>query len=74
MTKLARWPLLLAALATCAGALGVDLAAGHAAPSIVAVLLALSAVCLGAFVYAEGARHRDWHDEHRGPDPQRQDS
>lgn len=61
MEKLSRWPLLLGALALSVTGVGVDLTS-DAARGLAAVLLVLAAVCLGGFVYAEGARHREWLD------------
>ena len=53
-----RWPLLLAALACLATAVGLDVTT-TTATLLVEVLLVLSAVLLGAFVYAEGVRWRE---------------
>lgn len=60
MRELSRWPLLLGCVLLAVSALGVDVSQGATSAGVVAALLALSAVCLGAFVYAEGARHREW--------------
>lgn len=57
MDHLARWPLLTAAATLAALGIGVDLAYG--APVAYAAWT-LAAACVGAFVYAEGARHREW--------------
>lgn len=59
MDKLTRWPLLVAAVALIGTAVGVDLSTGPGAGIALAMVL-LAAVMLGAFVYAEGARHRGW--------------
>lgn len=65
--KLERWPLLLGATLLLTAGLALDLADSAAAP-FAAACLALGAVAFGAFVYAEGARHRDWTDAHRPQD------
>jgi hypothetical protein len=57
--QLRRWPLLLAAVTL--GVLGVGLDVSNSAAAGLAVAcIALSAASLGAFLYAEGARHREW--------------
>lgn len=60
MRELARWPLLLAAAVLVAGAIGVDYVSSERGYLLAAVLLGLGASCVGAFLYAEGARHREW--------------
>lgn len=62
MRELARWPLLLAAVVLSVTALGVDVTQGAASTGIAVALLALAATAFGAFLYAEGARHREWWD------------
>ena len=63
MKELSRWPLLLAAVLLAAAALTIDLTqTTGTAPSAVAALLALASAAFGAFLYAEGARHREWWD------------
>jgi hypothetical protein len=60
--EFARWPLLLAAVTLMAAGLGLD----YAAQSEVAYgLWALASAAFGGFMYAEGARHRDWNDKHK---------
>lgn len=63
MSTLSRWPLLLAALALVAAAIGMDLGS-EGGTAVAAALLLLGAVCLGAFLYAEGARRREWWAQH----------
>jgi hypothetical protein len=55
----ARWPLLLAGLTLTGAAVGIDIGTeeGYA---IAAGLAAMGAVAFGGFIYAEGARHREW--------------
>lgn len=60
MDKLARWPLLMAAGFLVATAVGIDISNPPTNGYVVTVLFILGAMCLGAFVYAEGARHREW--------------
>jgi hypothetical protein len=62
--EFARWPTLLAAVTLTGSGLALDLADPAASPFAVACLT-LGAVAFGAFVYAEGARHRDWTDTER---------
>jgi hypothetical protein len=62
--EFARWPTLLAAVTLTGSGLALDLADPAASPFAVACLT-LGAVAFGAFVYAEGARHRDWTDAER---------
>lgn len=59
MGKFSRWPMLMAAGFLVATAVGIDLSTTTAG-YVVTVLIVLGAVCLGGFVYAEGARHREW--------------
>lgn len=59
MDKFARWPMLAASAAFTTAAIGIDLSNPTSA-YMVAVLFMLAAVTLGAFIYAEGARHREW--------------
>jgi hypothetical protein len=54
-----RWPLLGAAVVLAGTGLALDLTAAEVAPFAVACL-ALAAAAFGAFLYAEGARHREW--------------
>lgn len=60
MTHLTRWPLLLAAVLMVAAGVGVDYVSSERGYLLAAVLVGLGAACMGAFLYAEGARHRDW--------------
>jgi hypothetical protein len=69
-SEFTRWPTLLAAVTLTGTGLALDLADPSASP-FAAACLALGAVAFGAFVYAEGARHRDWTDEERTRDPAR---
>jgi hypothetical protein len=62
----ARWPLLLAGVTLVSAGVALDL--GTQAP-VAFGLFALAAASFGGFMYAEGARHRDWNDAHR-PDPE----
>lgn len=64
MEHLARWPLLLAAVVLAAVAVGLDMSSGPGQALAVAAV-ALASACLGAFLYAEGARHREWWDRPR---------
>jgi hypothetical protein len=66
--ELSRWPLLLAAVALLAAALGVDYVGSDRGYLLSAVLVGLAAAAFGAFVYAEGARHREWREDERGRD------
>ncbi len=56
-----RWPTLLAAVTLTGTGLALDVADPSAAP-YAAACLALGAAAFGSFLYAEGARHRDWND------------
>lgn len=58
---LSRWPLLVAASVLLTVGLGVDLITGA---TVAAGVIALAAACIGAFLYAEGARHREWWSRH----------
>ena len=55
----ARWPLLLASAVLISAAIGIDLSTDEAY-AVAAGIAALGAGALGAFIYAEGARHREW--------------
>jgi hypothetical protein len=55
----ARWPLLLAGMTLVSAGVALDLSTQ--AP-VAFGLFALAAASFGGFVYAEGARHRDWLD------------
>lgn len=57
MTDLARWPLLTGAATLAALGIGLDLAEEAA---VAYAVWTLAAACVGAFLYAEGARHREW--------------
>lgn len=59
--EFARWPLLLAAVTLVTIGLALDLADVAATP-FASACLALGGAAFGAFVYAEGARHREWND------------
>lgn len=59
MEHLSRWPLLLAAATLGVLGVGLDLS-NSAAAGLAVACVALSAAALGAFLYAEGARHREW--------------
>jgi hypothetical protein len=66
MKDLARWPVLLAGAVLASVGIGLDLT--KQAP-IAYGLWALSSACFGAFLYAEGARHREWwHENMSGKD------
>lgn len=54
-----RWPLLLAAFILVTSGLALDLSRQETVPFAIACLV-LGATAFGAFVYAEGARHREW--------------
>lgn len=72
MKELSRWPLLLAAVIL--GVLGVGLDVSNSAAAGLAVAcVSLAAACLGAFLYAEGARHREWWDRWRHADLEHDD-
>lgn len=59
MRELTRWPLLLAAVVLTTAAVGLDVtqAAGE---RLAVALIIMAATAWGAFLYAEGARHREW--------------
>lgn len=59
-----RWPLLLAAVTLMSAGVALDLAAQ--AP-VAFGLWALASAAFGGFIYAEGARHRDWTDRDDTP-------
>jgi hypothetical protein len=59
MDKFARWPLLLASAVFTSAAIGLDLTSPTSSYMVV-VLFVMAAITLGAFIYAEGARHREW--------------
>lgn len=69
MDKLSRWPLLLACVVLVVGALGVDYVGSDRGYVLAAALLGLGAASFGAFLYAEGARHREWWARRREDDP-----
>lgn len=60
MRELSRWPLLLAAVLLVGAGVGVDYASSERGGLLAAALVTLGAAAVGAFLYAEGARHRDW--------------
>ena len=60
MKHLERWPLLTSAGTFAALGVGVDLATG--AP-VAYAFMTLAAASVGAFLYAEGARRREWFDD-----------
>ena len=66
--EFARWPTLLGGLMLAGAGIGLDLATHEA---LAYGLMGLAAACFGAFLYAEGARHREWWNgnppEDRGP-------
>jgi hypothetical protein len=62
--RLERWPLLGASALLLTLGLGVEWT--NAAALAGAGLILLGAATLGAFVYAEGARHREWWHESHG--------
>lgn len=62
--KLVRWPTLVGSATFLTVAVGIDLTTEHEV-ALVEALVALSATCLGAFLYAEGARHREWWESRR---------
>lgn len=55
----ARWPLLAASVTLTGAGLALDLT-NPAVSGFAAACLVLGASAFGAFVYAEGARHREW--------------
>lgn len=63
MDKLSRWPLLLAAVTLGVMGTALDLS-NSSAVGLAVACVALSAAALGAFLYAEGARHREWWSQH----------
>jgi hypothetical protein len=54
-----RWPLLLAAVALISAGLALDLTQESTQP-YATICLILGSTAFGAFLYAEGARHREW--------------
>jgi hypothetical protein len=67
-----RWPLLLAALVTFGVGIGLDLR-DDGTYAVAATLIGLGAASFGAFIYAEGARHRDWLRNDRQQEPTQED-
>lgn len=65
MNHLSRWPLLSAATVSAGTGVALDIATY---PALAAGAWTLAAVCVGAFVYAEGARHREWREDRDTPD------
>lgn len=59
-----RWPLLAGSVSLIGTGLALDIADPAATP-YASACLALGAVAFGAFVYAEGARQRDWTEQER---------
>lgn len=69
MEHLSRWPLLLAACVLAVLAVGLDVSTS-AGTALAVACLAMAAAAFGAFLYAEGARHREWWDgRHRDDTP-----
>lgn len=70
----ARWPLLLACVVLVGTGLALDLHSEEIAPFAVACMT-LGAAAFGAFLYAEGARHREWLHENmdKKQEPDRED-
>jgi hypothetical protein len=56
---LTRWPLLAAAVTLTGTGVAIDVTTDTAERVAIALLM-LAGVAWGAFVYAEGARHREW--------------
>ena len=66
----ARWPLLLAGVTLVSAGVAIDVTTQQ---GVAYGLFALAAASFGGFMYAEGARHRDWNDDHdqtNQPEPQ----
>lgn len=59
MKELSRWPLLLMTIGLVGAALGIDITVSDADHFAIA-LMGLALASGGAFIYAEGARHREW--------------
>jgi hypothetical protein len=59
VTEFGRWPLLICSLLLIGSAVGVDLKV-EGAYALATALAVLGAASFGAFIYAEGARHREW--------------
>jgi hypothetical protein len=57
----ARWPLLLAGVTLVSAGVVLDL---ETQAPVAFGLWALASAAFGGFMYAEGARHRDWLDAH----------
>lgn len=68
MRELSRWPLLLAAAILVAAGVGIDYVSSERGYLLSAVLVGLAAAAVGAFLYAEGARHREWLESERRRD------
>jgi hypothetical protein len=68
----ARWPLLLAAVVAITVSVGLNLA-DQPSYAIASVLLGLGSAAFGAFLYAEGARHRDWLSSEQKQEPPQED-
>lgn len=54
-----RWPLLMASVVLISTGLALDLTSETERPYATTCLV-LGATAFGAFLYAEGARHREW--------------
>lgn len=59
MSSYSRWPLLMASIVFASAAVALDLTNGTSLYMVV-VLFVMASITLGAFIYAEGARHREW--------------
>jgi hypothetical protein len=55
-----RWPLLMAAALTFGFGVGLDLSSRSTSSYIATGFFSLGAAAFGAFLYAEGIRHREW--------------
>jgi hypothetical protein len=60
--ELTRWPLLLAGIVLASAGIGLDLTTQ--AP-VAYGLWALASCAFGAFLFAEGSRHREWLESER---------
>lgn len=58
----ARWPLALAAAGLTLLAVGLDLSDTNSA-LVGGAILVLASVAIGAFVYSEGVRHREYREQ-----------
>ena len=68
-----RWPLLLGTFLLIGSAVGLDLK-GPGAYNVAIGLASLGAASFGAFIYAEGARHREWWHRRKNTDKSEEDT